>query len=92
MAAKTKRAFREFVKLIEPIDDVRHVVAFEDAGPEFFTYIRRRDNEVCYAIFRAENEVRRRFDDPEIDFHVVFMEGRALDQLVAPLPPLVFSR
>ena len=92
MSAKTKRAFHEYVKLVEPIDDVRHVVAFEDAGPEFFTYITSRDDEVCYTIFRAENELRRRFQELEIDFHIVFMEGRPLEHLVAPLPPLAYSK
>ena len=92
MAAKTKRAFREFVKLVEPIDDVRHVVAFADGAPEIFTYIRHRDDEVCRAIYQAEYRVADDFPELGMDFHIVYMEGRPLSKFVSPLPGLVFSR
>ena len=92
-SASLKQAFKRFVELVKPIDDVRHVVAFDDEGEvDFFTYIKERDRVVMSAVYRAEDHIILEFPDLPVDFHVRYLEGRTLSDLVHPLPPLAFSR
>ncbi len=52
-----ERAFRRFVDLVKPIPQVRHVVAYDDHGGDFFTFIERRDEDVCKAVFHTEYQL-----------------------------------
>lgn len=87
-----ERAFLRFVELVGPVPQVHHVVAFDDHDGDFFTFIKRRDEAVCKTIFHHQYQVMREFPDLGADFHVVYMEGRPLEQFISPLPGLVFSR
>ena len=92
MSTSLKKAFKRFVELVEPIDDVCYVVAFDEDELEISTYITRPDEDVMSRVFRAEFEIMKRFPLLPIDFHVWFLEGRPLEALVNPIPPLIYSR
>ncbi|HWO73498.1 MAG TPA: hypothetical protein VNN21_08065 [Dehalococcoidia bacterium] len=86
-----KQAFQRFVELVKPIPQVKHVVGFEQ-GQDIYTYIESRDEDVMKKVFRAEDKVFDEFPETLIEFHVVYLEGRPLEDFVRPLPKLVFSR
>ena len=87
-----ERAFRRFVELVKPIPQVHHVVAFDDHGGDIFTLIERRDLEVCKAVFNKEDQVMDEIPELESAFHVIYLEGRPLEEHIHTLPRLVFSR
>jgi hypothetical protein len=91
-SASLKQAFKRFVELVRPVEDVRHVVAFDGDAPEISTYITRLDEDVSIQVFHAEYKVMDEFPDLAVDFHVWYLEGDSLEDLVSPLPPLVYSR
>lgn len=85
-------AFQRFVELVEPIPEVRHVVALNGRSPDIFTFIVKRDEQVCKLVFRAEDQIMDEFPKLEVEFHIKYMEGRPLDHFIHPLPDLIFSR
>ena len=87
-----KAAFRRFVELMEPLEDVHYVVAVEPMRPDIFTFIRTIDDDVMKHVFSAQNVIHEEFPDILIDFHVRFLEGRPLDYFLDPLPELTYSR
>lgn len=52
--AVLRKAFNRFVELVQPIPQVRHMVAFDDGSPDVCTFIEKRDVAVCMSIFEAE--------------------------------------
>jgi hypothetical protein len=91
-SASLKHAFKRFVELVKPIDDVRHVVAFDGDTPEVFTYITKLDEDVMFQVFHAEYQIMADFSEIPVDFHVRYLEGKPLESFIRPLPALVFSR
>jgi hypothetical protein len=85
-----KQAFKRFVELVKPIDDVRHVVAIEDGAPDIFTYITTLDESVSSQVHHAEFEIMRDFPNLAVLFHVRYLEGRKLDAYA--LSPLAYSK
>ena len=91
-SASLKHAFKRFVELVKPIEDVRHVVAFEDGEMDIFTYIRERDDDVSKLVYEAEFAIMEQFPELPILFHVRWLEGKALDSFVRPPPSLTYSK
>ena len=91
-AALLETAFKRFVELVGPIDDVQHVVAIEPRRPDVYTYIRRLHDEVMSRVFRAEDTLADEFPDILIEFHIVFLEGRPFDYFWSSAPELTYSR
>jgi len=93
MAAKkrVKAAFERFVALLEPIEDVRHVV-LRDESLDIFTYITTMDEKVMLKVIEAEDKVFDDFPELPLDYHIVFLEGRPFEEFVRPSPPLAFHR
>jgi len=89
-SASLKQAFKRFVKLVEPIEDVRHVVAFDDGGIDVFTHITRRDEAVMSQVHHAEFRIMEEYPDLPVLFHVRYLEGKHLD--LDRLPPLSYSK
>jgi hypothetical protein len=87
-----RKAFKRFVELVEPIEDVRHVVAFEDDEPEIWTFITKLDDKVSFRVYEAEGQIIDSFPSLMVDFHVRFLEGETVETFIGPLPPLSFSR
>ena len=94
MATKTaslKSIFRQFVELVDPIEEVQYVVAPEP-GVDIYTFIKERNDAVVHQIFEQEYAMLRNFPDLLVDFHIFFLEGRDVQDFINPLPRLVFSR
>jgi hypothetical protein len=91
-SASLKQAFKQFVELVKPIDDVRYVVASDAGGPEISTYITELDEDVSTQVFHAEYRIMDDFPELPVDFHVWYLEGKSLEDFVRQLPPLVYSR
>lgn len=89
-STELKKAFKRFVELVKPIEDVRHVVAWDEGEPEIFTYITRLDEAVSARVHEAEFQIMRDFPDLPVLFHVRYLEGRQLDP--EALPPLSYSK
>jgi len=87
-----KSAFRRFVDLVKPIDEVYCVTAVEPSRPDFFTYIRQRNDEVVRQIFQAEKAVNKEFPDVLIDYHIIFLEGRPLEDFVTHQPEFTYLK
>ena len=87
-----KQAFKRFVELVKPIDDVRYVVAFEDDELDFYTFITKLDQRVSSQVHSADIVIMEEFPDLLVDFHVRYLEGRPLETFVRPLPQLVYAR
>ena len=93
MAKNLKRTFHEFVELVKPIPQVKHVVAFPEEGGEIFTYIERMDEQVELAVIAAQIAMMEGWhEDEAVDFRTIYMNDRALSDFVRPLPALHFSR
>jgi hypothetical protein len=86
-----KTAFYHFVELVKPIDEVQCVVGV-DAGTEIYTYIKQMDRSVSKRIFEKENQIILDFPELPTDFHIVFLEGRPLEDFVRKLPELAYVR
>ncbi len=91
-SSSLKQAFKRFVELVKPIEDVQYVVAFEDDELDFYTYITRRDSNVSSQVYKAEIAIMQMFPELLIDFHVRYLEGRAIETFVRSLPPLVYAK
>ena len=89
---RLEKAFRRFVELIEPIEDVHYVVAFDEGDLDVFAYITKRDRAVSQRVHEAEFKVLDEFEDLSLNFHVVYLEGRDLESFVRPLPSLKYSK
>jgi hypothetical protein len=89
-SASLRQAFKRFVELVKPIEDVKHVIAFDDGGPEIFTYITRLDEGVSERVHQAESAIMQDYPDLQVLFHVRYLEGRLLDKRA--LPPLTYSK
>jgi hypothetical protein len=91
-SASLKHAFKRFVELVKPIDDVRHVVATDYEEPDIYTFITRRDEAVMFDVFQAEYRIMEEFPDLPVDFHVRYLEGKKPEDFMKPLPALAYSR
>jgi hypothetical protein len=91
-SASLKHAFKRFVELVRPIEDVRHVVAFDDELPEIFTYITKLDEKVMFQVYDAQVSIMEDYPELPLDFHIRYLEGRPLESFVYPMPPLSFSK
>jgi hypothetical protein len=91
-SASLKQAFKRFVGLVEPIEDVRHVVAWDDGEVDISTYITRLDEAVMFRVNRAARAIYEEFPDLPVDFHIWFLEGRPIDSFVRSLPQLRYSK
>lgn len=89
-----KQAFKRFVELVKPIEDVQYVVAFDfdDEEPEISTYITKLDEEVAVQVFHAQDELIDHFPHLPVDFHIWYLEGNKLSDFVRHMPPLVYAR
>jgi hypothetical protein len=87
-----KQAFKRFVDLVKPLDDVQYVVAFDEEEPEISTYITKLDEAVMVKVIRAEIPIMEEYPDLPVDFHVWFMDGKPIESFVGQLPPLVYAR
>lgn len=83
--ARMGEAFRRFVELVKPIEDVHHVVALDEGEVHVFAYITRLDDAVSHKVYEAEFQVLDEFRDLPIDFHVRYLEGRPLPSTSSPL-------
>jgi hypothetical protein len=87
-----KQAFKRFVKLVKPIEDVQYVVAFEDEETQISTYITKLDEAVSSRVHHAEFVIMDEFPSLLVDFHVWYLEGKPLRNFIHPLPRLTFAR
>ena len=79
------QAFSTYVRLVKPIQEVVAVLA--DNGSEFSvtTIIKRRNLRVCARLFEIEEEFLGRLSNLEPDFHILYAQGRPLEQMIAKL-------
>ncbi len=91
-ATSLKSAFEQFVRLVTPIEAVQYVAAYEPRRPDIFTYIERMDEAIIERVFEAEEAIDAEFPELLIDFHVVFLDGRTMEDFVRPVPALFFDR
>ena len=87
-----KQAFKRFVDLVKPVEDVQYVVAFEDDELDFYTFITKLDDAVSSQVHEAEFQIMDSFPELLVDFHVRYLEGRRPESFVGQLPPLSYSR
>ena len=87
-----KAAFQRFVELVKPIDAVQYVAAPDEGPLEIFTYLPQLDDEKSIEVFHAEYEVLAHFPDEIVDFHLVFLDGRSIDEMFGPRSMLFFAR
>ena len=87
-----KQAFKRFVELVKPIEDVQYVVAFDDDEPQISTYITKLDDKVSSRVHRAEFVIMDEFPSLLVDFHVWYLEGKPLRNFIHPLPRLTYAR
>lgn len=96
MTARTstdvKRAFKRFVELVKPIEDVRYVVAFDEEELDIYTYIDALDEAVMSRVHHVEMQLMDEFPTLLVDFHVRYLEGRPLEAFTSPLPGLTYVR
>lgn len=85
-----KQAFKRFVELVKPIEDVRYVVAFDDGGPDIFTYIVKPVDNAYTRVHAAEFQIMREFPDLDVLFHVRTLDGRQVNTLASS--SLAFSK
>ena len=88
-SSSLKQAFKRFVELVKPIEDVQYVVASEDGG-HIFTYITQSDQGVYSQVHAAEFQIMRDFPSLDVLFHVRYLEGKHLD--ARALSPLSYSK
>ena len=91
-SSSLKHAFKRFVELVKPIDDVRHVVALDDERPEIFTYIAKLNEAVAFRVYDAQISIMEDYPGLQLDFHVRSLDGRPLESFVQPIPRLIFSK
>lgn len=91
-SAEVKQAFKRFVELVKPIEDVHYVAAFDDEEPEISTYITRLDESVSFRVHGAEICIMDEFPDLPIDFHIWYLEGRPIDSFSARGAPHFYAR
>jgi len=91
-SASLKHAFKRFVELVKPIEDVHHVIAGDDGEPRIYTFITKMDEPIMFEVFHAEYRVLEEFPDLPIDFHVRFLEGKPLESFLRPASALHYSR
>jgi hypothetical protein len=91
-SASLKQAFKRFVELVKPIEDVRHVVAGDDGEPRIYTFITRMDEPVMFEVFHVEYRIMEEFPDLPVDFHVRFLEGKPLESFLRPMSNLTYSK
>jgi hypothetical protein len=91
-STELKRAFKRFVELVKPIEDVLYVLAADEDEPSFWTFITRLDDRVSSQVHYAEMEIMDQFPDLLLDFHVRYLEGRPLESFIRPISPLVYAR
>jgi len=87
-----RTAFERFVALVTPIEAVQYVAAYEPRRPDLFTYIECLDESVMRSVFEAEAALDEEFPELLIDFHVVFLDGRTMEDFVRPVPNLFYDR
>ena len=87
-----KQAFKRFVELVRPIEDVQYVVAFDDDELDFYTFITQLDDAVSSQVHEAEFQIMDNFPDLLVEFHVRYLEGRSPESFVGQLPTLSYSR
>jgi hypothetical protein len=75
-----------------PIEAVQYVAAYEPRRPDIFTYIECMDESIMERVFEAEDAIDAEYPDLLIDFHVVFLDGRTMEDFVRPVPALFFDR
>ncbi len=90
--ALLKAAFRRFVELVEPIEDVYAVRAMEPRRPDIFTYIKQMDDEVETGVIHAQWTVADEFPEMLIDFHIVFLDGKSVEYFHHGPAEFVYSR
>ena len=91
-STELKQAFKQFVELVKPIEDVCNVVVLEDGKPKLFTFIRQLDDAVSSQVHNAEFQIMDDFPELPVEFHVRYLEGRPLKSFISPLSALTFSR
>jgi hypothetical protein len=91
-AATLAHAFERYVDLVRHIDDVYYVTAHEPRRPDIYTYLREQDRASVRQIMQAEAAVDDEFPELLIDFHLVFLDGRRIEDFSRPIPDLFYSR
>ena len=87
-----KAAFERFVELVKPIEAVQYIAAPDEGPLEIFTYLPKLDDQDSIEVFHAEYKVLADFPDEIVDFHVVFLEGRTIEEMFGPRSKLFFAR
>lgn len=87
-----RRAYEQFVRLVQPITAVRYVGGMSGESPDIFAFIERRDETVCRSIFEAEDRIVQSFPKLNIDFHITYLEERPIEAFLSPPPSLFFAR
>lgn len=87
-----RAAFYRFVELIRPIWQVRYAVALNGERPDMFSFINEMDPHASEQVHKAEYQILEEFPRIEIEFHIIYLEGRPLEDFIRSSAELVFSR